>query len=169
MLDSLISAYRAEFPLEGPAADYAECLEGGNAREGRRILVNNSNAQCLKCHNVQGYGGVAGPDLDNVANRLSAEKMLQSLIDPSADLAPGFGVVTLILQDEQVVSGILESETEGALVVSTSSGALVEVQKAEIEERINALSSMPAMGPILSKREVRDLMAYLQTMRGEVE
>ncbi|MCB0689118.1 MAG: HEAT repeat domain-containing protein [Saprospiraceae bacterium] len=162
-----IAQYRENHADLGAVADYLECLEGGNAREGRRVLVNNSAAQCLKCHSLDGNGGVAGPPLDNVGARREASFILESLIIPSAHLAPGYGVVTVTLNNENLVSGILESEDDDTLVIKNSSEELITVKKSDIKERINALSSMPAMGDILSKREIRDVIAYLKTLKGE--
>ena len=144
-----------------------ECLEGGDPREGRRVLVNNSAAQCLKCHMISGYGGVAGPPLDAVGARRDRQFILQSLVEPSAHLAPGYGVVTVILQDDKTVSGILQSEEDESIVIKDSNEENIKVAKSDIKERINALSSMPPMGDILTKREMRDLIAFLMTLKGE--
>ena len=160
-----IKAFRMTHSDKGIIAEYLECLEGGDPKKGQDVLVRNSAAQCLKCHAIRGYGGVAGPPLDGVGDRLDRHFLLESLIDPSAHLAAGYGVVTAILNNDQAVSGILESENETELIIKNSSGEDVAVKKNDIKERINALSSMPAMGSILSKREIRDLIAFLSSFK----
>ncbi|NND35455.1 MAG: heme-binding protein, partial [Saprospiraceae bacterium] len=160
-----IEEFRSLHAAKGVIADYLECLEGGDPRKGQNVLVRNSAAQCLKCHAIRGYGGVAGPPLDGIGGRLDRAFILESLVDPSAHLAAGYGVVTVILNDDKVISGILESEDARGLIIKDSSGESVEVQFSEIKERINAASSMPPMGPILSKREIRDLIAFLTTIK----
>lgn len=162
-----ITRFREQHSEMGPVADYWECLAGGSVRAGRRVLVNNSAAQCLKCHAISGYGGVAGPPLDAVGSRRSREFILESLVVPSAHLAPGYGVVTVTLMDGKTVSGILQSEDENQLVIKNSDEINVDIDKAQISERINALSSMPPMGDILTKREIRDLIAFLMSLKGE--
>ncbi|NND08195.1 MAG: c-type cytochrome [Saprospiraceae bacterium] len=168
-MNALVSAYRASLNVEGDLVNYMECLEGGDAAKGRRIFIRNANAQCLKCHKVRGYGGEAGPALDGVGDRLSREKLLQSIVDPSAEVAAGFGVVTLILKDDKTISGISVSENDAKIVVRGSDEQEITVSKADIKERIDAMSSMPAMGPILNKVQIRDLVAFLVTMRGHAE
>ncbi len=164
-LDALISSYRGSFDIEGEVVNYMECLEGGDAQRGRDILINNSNAQCLKCHNIRGYGGVAGPALDDIGARMTPVKMVQSMVDPSAEIAAGFGVVTLILNDDSAVSGVLIKENSEELIVRDSEEKEITVTKSDIKERINAVSSMPSMTDILSKHEIRDLVAFLSELK----
>jgi putative heme-binding domain-containing protein len=162
-----IEIFRKKYADLGNVANYIECLEGGTPRAGRGVLINNSAAQCLKCHAISGYGGVAGPPLDNIGAKRDRLFVLQSLIEPSAHLAPGYGVVTVILKNDQAVSGILLSEDEKMLSIKDSNGTDIRVDQSEIKERINALSSMPPMGDILSKKEIRNLIAFLMTLKGE--
>ncbi len=166
ILDTLAAHFRQAHAADGVSSKYFECLQGGDPRKGRRILTQNANAQCLKCHQIKGNGGVAGPALDEVGRRLSPQKLLQSLVDPSAEVAPGFGVVTLRLKNDSTMTGITISETVHQITMRSSDGQEVSVAHSDIDERIDAMSSMPAMGAILSKREIRDLVSYLKTMKG---
>ncbi len=166
-IEEIIQGYRNQYKDSGKLSQFIECVAGGDPIKGRDILVRNSAAQCLKCHAIAGYGGVAGPALDDVGQRLSAERILESLVDPSAEIAAGFGSVTLIMNDEQVISGILKGENQSELTVANSQGENISVKKDAIKERINAASSMPSMEPILSKYELRDLIAFLETLKGQ--
>ncbi|MBK8503226.1 MAG: hypothetical protein IPL46_14005 [Saprospiraceae bacterium] len=71
------------------------------------------------------------------------------------------------MKNDQTVSGILFSEDEKTLSIKDSDGQGIKVDQSEIKERINALSSMPPMGDILSKKEIRNLIAFLMTLKGE--
>ena len=164
-----ISDFRTANAGQGAIADYLDCLEGGDPRKGQHVLVRNSAAQCLKCHAIRGYGGVAGPPLDGIGQRLDRVFILESLVDPSAHLAAGYGVVTVILNNEKVISGILESESDTDLTIKNSNGESIVVQLDDMKERINAASSMPPMGPILSKREIRDLISFLVSLKENKE
>ncbi|MCE7043543.1 HEAT repeat domain-containing protein, partial [Dyadobacter sp. CY312] len=76
-------------------ADYQEALVGGNAMLGRRYFMTNSAAECVRCHSIGGQGGEVGPNLSNIGNTLSREQILQALVEPSARISPGFGMVIL--------------------------------------------------------------------------
>ena len=146
---------------------YQETLYGGNWWSGRGVFNNNPTAQCVRCHAVGGAGGEVGPALDNIANILTREQILESLIEPSARLAPGYGSVTLTLKDGQVVKGVLIEEHDNELVLRTSAAEPMEVPIKRIAKRENSISSMPAMGRMISKRELRDLVQYLGSLKKE--
>ncbi len=65
---------------------------------GRDIFLYHSTAGCTRCHSVrgatpEGRPNPAGPDLSTIGLMRSKEELLESIIKPSASLAPGFGVV----------------------------------------------------------------------------
>lgn len=94
-------------------------LAGGDAAQGREIVMYHSSATCLRCHAIEGVGGHAGPALDGVGSRLEPRALLESLVEPN--------VVVPV----------------GCLTVS----------------------AMPAMNAFLTQREIRDVVAYLASLR----
>jgi HEAT repeat protein len=66
-------------------------LSGGNGIIGKQIVFENSQSECLRCHKIEGKGGIAGPPLDGVANRLDENQLLASLLYPNENVAEGFG------------------------------------------------------------------------------
>ena len=146
---------------------YKETLFGGNWWEGRRYFVNNSTGQCVRCHALKSQGGQVGPALDGIADKLTREQLLEALIDPTARLAPGYGNVTLTLIDGQTLTGLLEEETDEELILRTSDAEPLEIARSRITKRENMISSMPAMGKIMSKRELRNLIEFLASLKEE--
>ena len=146
---------------------YNETLYGGEWWPGRTVFNSNPTAQCVRCHAVDGAGGKVGPALDNIANILTREQILESLIEPSARLTPGYGNVTITLKDGQVIRGILQEETKDELILRTSDAEPLEIAITRIEKRENGLSAMPAMGRLITKRELRDLIEYLSSLKKE--
>jgi len=143
---------------------YNDALYGGNVREGRNIFLNNSAAQCIRCHAIGDGGSIVGPNLKDIGKSLTREQILQSLIEPSARIAPGFGMVSLVLVDGQEVSGVLMRENAEELLLKTSAAEPLRVPISRIKSRENFPSAMPAMGSVLSKREIRDLVEYLSSI-----
>ncbi|MDC6390012.1 HEAT repeat domain-containing protein [Maribacter sp. PR1] len=160
--DSLLINKMGQLRKAGYTADsYQETLYGGNRWNGRSVFNNNPTAQCVRCHAVNGSGGEVGPALDNIANILTREQILESLIEPSARLAPGYGSVTLTLTDGQKVTGVLIEENSKEILLRTSEAEPMEVPKGRVKKRENSISAMPAMGRMITRRELRDLMEYL--------
>ena len=150
----------------GYSADsFQETLYGGKWWTGRSVFNNNPTAQCVRCHAVNGSGGEVGPALDNIGNILSREQLLEALIEPSLRLAPGYGSVTITLKDGQKVQGVLIEENNDHLLLRTSEAEPLEIPLKRIERRENSMSAMPAMGRMISRRELRDLVEYLSTLK----
>lgn len=164
-LNAAINQYEAELPANDPLARFRSALVGGDAENGKRIFRSHTVAQCFRCHKIQGQGGEAGPDLTQLAMRSPREHFLESMIDPNAKLAPGFGSVAYVLTDGRVVSGVLKAEDPKQVTVVTPEGKTEVIPVADIEERTAAKSAMPPVGPILKLSEIRDVIEYLATLR----
>ncbi|MHA4736391.1 PVC-type heme-binding CxxCH protein [Dyadobacter sp. MSC1_007] len=146
-------------------ADYQDALYGGNAQAGRRYFLTSSAAECVRCHSIGGQGGEVGPSLSNIGNVLSREQILQALVEPSARLSPGFGMVMLTLKDGTSAAGILAEENDHELVLKTSEAEPLKIAVSRIAKRENVPSSMPPMGTIMSKREIRDVVEFLSGLK----
>ncbi len=157
--------FQASIPQDQPLAVYKSALYGGNPRAGRRIFYRNAAAQCVRCHAIGDYGGDVGPKLSNIANELTREQLLESLVDPSARISPGYGVVSIAQKNGMRISGTLIDETASEMAIKTSSGAKEKILKSEVEAVQEGPSSMPPMGTILSRRELRDLVAFLSELK----
>jgi quinoprotein glucose dehydrogenase len=147
------------------AADYQDALFGGNAQVGRRYFMTSSAAECVRCHSIGGQGGEVGPNLSNIGSVLTREQIVQALIEPSARLSPGFGMVMLTLKDGTSAAGILAQENEHELVLKTSEAEPLKIAVSRIAKRENVPSSMPPMGNIMSKREIRDVVEFLSNLK----
>lgn len=147
------------------AADYQESLYGGNAQLGRQYFMTSSQGECTRCHSIGGQGGAVGPSLSKIGSTLTREQILQALIEPSARLSPGFGMVVLTLKDGQTATGILAEENDHELVLKTSEAEPLKIPVARIAKRDNVPSSMPPMGSIMSRREIRDVVEFLSNLK----
>ena len=163
-----LEAYREAMAAAGdPLADWKICLEGGDAEKGSEIFLSHGTAQCAKCHQTGGdHGSEAGPNLQGLAARGDRRYFLESLIVPQATVAPGFGLVTAMLNDGQVVAGALVSETDDSVEIDVA-GETKSIPRGDIKTLGEPLSIMPPMGSILNREEVRDLVAWLATMEPE--
>lgn len=165
-LQRSLQSWQDSQPKDDPLQVYASSLKGGDARTGGRLFYTQEAAQCVRCHNITPYGGGdVGPDLTNVGARLSREKLLLSMVAPSADLADGYGVVSLTMKNGETMSGVLLGETASVLRLQTSDAEPIRIPQSEIARRQNAPSAMPEMGAILSRTELRDLVEFLSTLR----
>lgn len=146
-------------------ASYAGSLYGGNPDRGRDIFYGGEAAQCIRCHSYGDYGGNAGPRLNGIATRLTRPQLLEALVNPSARLSPGYGMVTITGKDGKTISGILQEETTSTLKIKSGDDMPLVIAKDQVEKRVNAASSMPEMRYILNKKEIRDVVSFLATLK----
>jgi quinoprotein glucose dehydrogenase len=150
-----------------PLGAWRECIEGGDARLGREIFYEKAEAGCLRCHKVKGEGGDVGPDMAGIAARMDREALLRAIVDPNASIAPGYENVLVTLADGSMVAGLLGAEDASTLTLkSIADGTPQKVEKANVKERMSVPSAMPpGLGEVLGKRGLRDLVAYLATLK----
>ena len=130
---------------------------------GQVIYETNLAAQCMRCHALLGKGGDIGPALDGVARRRKPEHLLQSVVDPQVDIAPGFGTQTVTLKDGGLVVGTLVAEDKDSVTIREN-GQLRRLPLDQIADRSLIVSGMPPAGLVLQPRELRDLLAFLQSL-----
>lgn len=140
---------------------------GGDPRRGAGIFWGHPTAQCVRCHAFNDYGGSAGPRMNGVGKRLTREQLLEALVTPSARIAPGYGIVTLELTDSKRITGILQEEKPEGYVLKIGDKPDTLVSKSVVTKKIDSPSSMPPMQYILSKKELRDVIAFLAVLNEE--
>jgi quinoprotein glucose dehydrogenase len=161
-IESKLAAYESSLPKGDPLAAYRDALVGGNAARGLQIFSEKAEAQCLRCHKINGGGGEVGPDLTGVGSRHPREYFLESILFPNKEIAKGFEGVVLALADGTILSGVLRGEDDKEVKVMTAEGKLIVVPQDEIEERKAGVSAMPEdFAKHLSKLEIRDLIELL--------
>ena len=168
-LTKALAAYEAKLPKDDPLAAFQVTLAGGDKNTGRGILYNHGAAQCIRCHKAdpnRGKGGVAGPHLKDVGKKHDAAYLLESLIVPNARIASGFGLVSLTMKDGSLIAGMLSKDTpESITITSLADGKESTHSRKDITSVSKAMSTMPPMGQMLTKKEIRDLIAYLQSLK----
>ena len=166
-LKESVATYQSGLSADDPLAAFRVALSGGSAARGRDIVHEHVSAQCLRCHNIDSEAHQLGPNLGGVGTRLKPEQLLESLVFPNTTIADGFGMISLKLKNRaEAIAGTVISEDDEQIVVAQVSGEQVAIDKASVlEEQRLSVSSMPPMLGVLTMPEVRDAVAYLQTLK----
>lgn len=69
-------------------------IAGGDPARGRTIFFTHPSAECIRCHTTEGPAKETAPHLGSVGARLSPEKLVESIVQPTAVVADGFGKVS---------------------------------------------------------------------------
>ena len=143
---------------------YDVAMKGGNAEKGKGIFFSHALAQCSKCHALKQIDKQIGPSLEGIAKRHSREFLLQSIVDPQAEITLGYGIVTAKLNDNRIVSGTLLSKDKNRITIKLPNNSLEYFATSEIKSLSKPVGTMPDLKAILNLRQVRDLVAYLATL-----
>ena len=146
----------------------AELLEGGDVARGKDIATNHLGANCLACHTIEAKeGSQVGPNLKTIGSQKDRAYLLESLLNPIAKVAPGYGLVSITLKDGKNVSGGLEKEDEKQMVLRMADGKTQTIARDLIATATPPVSVMPPMLGILTKPQIRDVVAYLASMKSK--
>lgn len=162
---ALRSAVEAYGKRPGAAAQ-GELLVGGDIARGRDIAANHLAANCTACHGFESAGSEVGPNLRTIGAQRDAKYLLEALIAPSAQIATGYGIVNVTLKNRTEVTGTLARETPEAVTVRLFDGKMQTIPRSDIAAQTAPASIMPPMTGILQPREIRDLVAYLVSLKG---
>ncbi len=167
-IKTALQTYNDSLDKADPLAAFRVALAGGNPGLGKRVFYRHGAAQCVRCHIAEQKreGGIAGPNLGAPGKPQELEYLLESLIVPNARISSGFGVVSLSLNDGNMVAGtLLEDGKDFVAIADMTTKERIEYKRADIKSMTRPMSTMPPMGGILNKREVRDVIAYLDSLK----
>ena len=119
---------------------------------------------CATCHRRGDEGHDVGPNLATVIAH-PPEKLLISILDPNAEILPGFQRYTCVLDSGLVLSGLLAAETSNSVTLKLADGKQHTLARSEIELlRNSGTSLMPEeLEKVLPPQELADLIAWLRS------
>ena len=139
----------------------------GDPQSGRKIFFDpQSKVQCAKCHRVGGEGGRIGPALDRIASRRAPEFVMESILQPSKDIASEFEAVAVATKEGQVITGLRVNETNFSIQLYEENGRFHSLLKRDLDEwKVLKKSLMPEnIADLLTVKELHDLFAYLMSL-----
>ena len=112
------------------------------------------------------HGGQEIP-LGGVGRRFSKIYLLESILQPSRNIAPSYRTLNLRLSDGRILTGVQVAETVDTLTIGDTNGKTHVVRKADIEQRKTSSSSIMPEGleKRLTRRQLADLIAFLLSQK----
>jgi putative heme-binding domain-containing protein len=157
-----VELIEATIPVaEAPKLTVADALRlTGNVKRGGEKFA----AICSSCHRAGEFGAEYAPNLTGWARRQTTEVLLNSIINPSADIASGFSGTEIRTKDNLTIHGVALSEGD-PLIVQSAGGLTQMVPKSRIAERKglgrSLMMSADQLG--LVPQDLADLAAWLKT------
>lgn len=120
----------------------------GDADLGWQLFFGPFAARCGNCHALEGRGASVGPDLTTVATRMDRQRLIDSILQPSREIAPQFVPWVIELKDGRVLTGLSQGLSEDAKserFVGTD-GRRFEIAHADIESKTASKQSIMPQG-----------------------
>jgi PQQ-dependent dehydrogenase (methanol/ethanol family) len=143
--------------------------QNNDIASGEAVFFGKGN--CSTCHEVNGRGGIVGPDLSAAGTR-TPEALRAKIVNPNAAAAGGRGggapqVIVAKRADGKEVRGVRRNEDTFNLQIVDASGQLHVLDKTTLREvRRENRSLMPQdYATRLSDTELRSLVAYLGSLK----
>jgi len=138
----------------------------GDVAKGK-ALFNDERMLCSHCHSVDGSSSKAGPDLFAAGDAFGRSDLVESIIKPSATIAPGYGTVVVETKAGAVIQGTLKQKNEAGVEVMGVDGKRVTIATADIKEQSGVATSLMPEGlhAQLSTGEFTDLVEYLVSLK----
>ena len=164
-----------EFPKDDldPLVQFLHSLSGSHTNDAKvagdpaaGALVYSRNG-CANCHRIGNNGSIYGPELTRIGAGRSLEYIRESIVDPSADIADNYGGVTVVAKDGRRISGVRVNEDTFSVQLRKPDQGFALFDKSATKEVIHETKSMMPAYTHLSATDLQNLLAYLQTLRGE--
>jgi cytochrome c oxidase cbb3-type subunit 3 len=136
----------------------------GNATRGKALFYGA--AGCSKCHMVEGKGGRLGPDLTSVDSSRSLESIVESIRDPSRQLADGYQTVTVVTADGLETKGFIMNEDRFTVQMMDTAERILLLERDKLRSlKKSSTSLMPLYdSTLMSDRDLQDIVSYLLTV-----
>jgi putative heme-binding domain-containing protein len=146
------------------AAPTSNDMAKGNAENGQKVF----RANCTGCHRVNGAGGRLGPDLSRVGISRSREVIVKQIRGATEDFKSGYEPVTITTKEGQSIRGVKKNEDLFSVQIMDNRERIQGYEKDQMRVVTDEKkSAMPVYGPDrLNEKDLEDLLAYLNTLRG---
>lgn len=157
-------------PAETDLAAWQKLLDEkpGDPAAGYRLFFHPSGPACFRCHMLEGRGRAIGPDLTMIGHSQTREHVLESILQPSKEIAPLFTLWTIKTKKGETIDGmLLRRDGQSNEVYVDSTGQEIHIQEPDVlTRRMRPESLMPeGLATGMTDQELRDLIALLTQKR----
>ena len=116
---------------------------------------------------MNGQGGKVGPQLSFVGTSRTEAFLLESILNPKAVITSGYSSMLILTKKGKFITGVKRNEDDSSIDLMDKEGNALHIPKDEIKKyKAQKISIMPGnFKDILTKNEVRHLLAYLGTLK----
>jgi putative membrane-bound dehydrogenase-like protein len=140
---------------------------GGDAARGRKLFETHQEANCFRCHRTTGEGPLVGPDLASIGLKYGDKELLYHIQNPSGAINYSFVAHTFVLENGQVLTGLVTDRKDGQITIGIATGQKVSFAAKDVDEEVPQSVSLMPDGLVsgLTPQQVADLVEFLLSLR----
>jgi quinoprotein glucose dehydrogenase len=137
--------------------------QGGDAAKGKELVASSG---CMNCHRIGDTGSRVGPNLTDIGDRRTPERLQRSIVAPDEEVLPENRFVSVVLKDGSTVRGRLLNHDALSVQLIDAKEQLRSFQTSEMRNyTILTKGLMPSFENKLSAQQVADVVAYLSSLK----
>jgi putative heme-binding domain-containing protein len=138
----------------------------GDTAHGAQVYTANG---CAGCHRVGDQGSSYGPELTRIGAARSSDYIRESILNPSADIPPEYSGVSVVTRDGKKITGVRINEDTFSVQLRRQNEQFALFKKDELQSVADESKSLMPAYTRLPPKDLQDLLAYLETLRGGVK
>ena len=154
--------------LDGSKLEWQNALaSGGDARRGRR-LFHSPQLGCAQCHAAEGRGAEMGPDLSLIGRSSSRARLVESIVEPSREVAIDFQGYAIETKSGESFTGLqAKPKADGEISMLGFDGKKIAVAGKDVASFRRLKNSLMPEGLVeaLTVEDLCNLLAYLEGLR----
>ena len=121
---------------------------------------------CFDCHRIADRGSRFGPDLSNIGDRRTPDRLRLALVDPDKEVVPENRFVSIVTKDGAKITARLLNQDSTSVQVMTQKEELKTYLRASLREyTIVDKGLMPSVQGKLTDQQVGDVVSYLSSLQ----
>ena len=147
--------------LRATASDFPP---NGDVKAGADLFWGK--AECGECHMIRGRGGLVGPDLTDLGQRLSLKALREALTTERLRASVGYEPAVIRTTSGETLEGVLKNRHNFSYQLLDGEGRLHMLSADEVAEaQLSGKALMPGdLDKRLTADEFRDLLAFLSRL-----
>ena len=135
----------------------------GDPRAGEAVFYNVNGANCVRCHQIGETGGIVGPPLTVIGQKLSKAQLYEAILYPSAAIEMGYETWVVRTRDGQVLTGRKVEDTDDHVTLLDTDGKYRDVAIENVDRKAQQkISLMPeGLTAAMTSRDLIDLVEFL--------
>jgi putative heme-binding domain-containing protein len=135
----------------------------GDPQAGDAVFRNPNGANCIRCHQMGDTGGVMGPPLTVIGQKLSKAQLYESIFYPSAAIEMGYETWVVKTKDGEVLTGRKVEDTDSHVTILDVDGKYHDISADKVDRKVQQkISMMPeGLSQTMTRQDLVNLVEFL--------